>query len=180
MALLTDILPALRYPIGEFVLPGVLTPGDRARAIESIETVPATLLHAVEGLSTEQLNTPYRRDGWTVRQVVHHLPDSHLNSYIRLKLALTEDVPLIRTYDEAEWAMLPDAAGPVNLSLVLLESLHVRWVYLWRHLDKGHWSRLLRHPELGEMTIDDLLAFYAWHGQHHLAQITELVAREGW
>ena len=173
-------LSELQYPIGEFVLPGPLSAADRDRAIERIEAAPCALRAAMEGLSTEQVDTSYRPGGWSVRQVVHHLPDSHLNSYVRLKLALTEDVPLIRTYDEAAWATLPDSAGPTDLSLGLLEGLHARWAFLWRRLEPGQWSRRLRHPELGEMAVDELLAFYAWHGRHHVAHITELRAREGW
>lgn len=177
---MSNTVSALRYPLGEFVLPGTLTSEHRARAIDNIEAAPAELRNAVDGLSAEQLDTPYRPGGWTVRQVVHHLPDSHLNSYRRLKLALTEDVPLIRTYDEAAWADLPDAAAPVNLSLTLLETLHVRWVFLWRRLEDAQWSRRLRHPDMGDMGIEELLAFYAWHGLHHVAHITELRARKGW
>lgn len=170
----------LRYPIGEFELRGKLSPSDRPLAVRDIEEAPAHLRAAVKGLSDRQLDTRYRPDGWTVRQVVHHLPDSHLNSYIRLKLALTEDVPSIRTYDEAALAELPDAAAPIDGSLALLERLHERWVYLWQRLTAPDWSRRLRHPDLGEMGLDELLAFYAWHGKHHVAHITGLRDREGW
>lgn len=135
---------------------------------------------SVHDLSERQLDTPYRPGGWTVRQVVHHLPDSHANSFIRLKLALTEDVPLVRTYSERAWALLPDAAAPVELSLILLEALHARWVYLWRRLTNDDWRRRFRHPDLGEMRVDELLAYYAWHGKHHVAHVTELRRRERW
>jgi uncharacterized damage-inducible protein DinB len=170
----------LRYPIGTFLLPAKLSPGDRPLAIRDIEETPARLRTAVAGLSEDQLDTPYRPDGWTVRQVVHHLPDSHMNAYVRLKLTLTEAVPTIRTYDEAAWAGLPDTAAPIDGSLALLEHLHVRWVYLWRRLAEPDWRRHLRHPELGEMGVDELLALYAWHGKHHVAHITVLREREGW
>lgn len=170
----------LRYPIGEFAFPGQLSASDRLRAIEDIAEAPAQLRGAVAGLSNSQLDTQYRPGGWTVRQVVHHLPDSHVNSYVRLKLALTEDLPTIRTYDQAAWANLPDAAGPIEGSLELLERLHERWVFLWRRLAEADWKRRLRHPELGEMRVDELLALYAWHGKHHIAHITSLRARKGW
>ncbi len=170
----------LRYPIGEFALPAKLPPNKRAGAIQDIAHTPAQLRAAVAGFSEGQLDTPYRPGGWTVRQVVHHLPDSHMNAYTRLKLALTEDAPTIRTYNEAAWSKLPDAGGPIEPSLALLESLHERWVYLWRRLQAPHWTRRLLHPDLGEMGIDELLAFYAWHGKHHVAHITTLREQEGW
>ena len=170
----------LRYPIGSFVLPSKLTPTERERAIQDLADTPANLRSAVAGLSVNQLDTPYRPGGWTIRQVVHHLPDSHMNSYIRLKLALTEEGPTIRTYDEAAWAKLPDAAAPIEPSLVLLEALHARWVYLWRHVQTPEWDRPLFHPELGDMDVDELLAFYAWHGKHHVAHITSLRERTEW
>ncbi|MDH3459173.1 MAG: bacillithiol transferase BstA [Gemmatimonadota bacterium] len=171
----------LRYPIGEFEMPRRrLLPDARLIAIQEIAQAPAGLRSAVHGLSDDQLDTPYRPNGWTVRQVVHHLPDSHMNSYLRLKHALSEDVPTVRTYDEAAWAKLPDAAGPIEGSLALLERLHARWVYLWERLAEPDWGRRLRHPEVGEMGVDELLALYAWHGRHHIAHITRLRAREGW
>jgi hypothetical protein len=170
----------LRYPIGEFSLPATLAPSDRPAAVGEIEQAPTYLRAAVEGLSDQQLDTPYRPGGWTVRQVVHHLPDSHLNSYLRLKLALTEDVPTVKTYDEAAWAELPDARAPIGGSLALLEALHERWVFLWRRLTDADWTRRLYHPELGHMHVDELCAFYAWHGKHHVAHITALRDREGW
>ena len=170
----------LRFPIGPFALPGELSHADRMLAIHDIEETPGQLRSAVDDLDDSQLDTPYRPDGWSVRQVVHHLPDSHMNSYLRLKLALTEQVPVVRTYDEAAWARLPDAAAPIAGSLALLERLHQRWVYLWRALADSDWVRRLRHPELGEMSVDDLLGFYAWHGKHHVAHITSLRERKGW
>lgn len=170
----------LRYPIGEFRLPGRLSQNARSSAIREIGEAPTRLRRAVHGLSDDQFDTPYRLNGWTVRQVVHHLPDSHMNSYLRLKHALSEDVPTVRTFDEATWAELPDASGPVETSLALLEHLHTRWVYLWERLAEQDWDRRLRHPELGVMGVDELLALYAWHGKHHIAHITRLRERHGW
>lgn len=170
----------LRYPIGEFVAPGSLTPAERVEAIEQIAQLPGRLRDAVAGLSDEQLDTPYRPGGWTVRQVVHHVPDSHLNAYVRWKLTLTEDVPTIRTYDEKRWAELPDTQAPIDASLDLLEALHVRWVTLLRQLGDDAWERRLAHPEIGDLGLDDMLALYAWHSRHHVAHITSLRAREGW
>lgn len=170
----------LQYPIGRFDFPGQLLAAQREGAITDIAETPRWLRDAVDGLSPEQLDTRYRPDGWTVRQVVHHLPDSHLNSYTRFKLALTEDRPTVRVYDERLWAELPDVTGPPELSLRLLDALHERWVYLLRRVQDGEWERPLFHPELGQMRLDELLAFYAWHGRHHVAHITSLRAREGW
>jgi uncharacterized damage-inducible protein DinB len=135
----------------------------------------------VKGLTDEQLDTPYRSGGWTVRQVVHHVPDSHLNSYVRFKLALTEDNPTIKPYEEGRWAELSDSnSTPVEVSLTLLESLHDRWVRLLRSLTPEQWKRTFRHPELGEMTLEKTLALYAWHGKHHVAHITELRKERSW
>ncbi len=170
----------LRFPIGPFEAPGALNAREREHAIRTIAGTPQDLHEAVAGLSESQLDTPYRPGGWTSRQVVHHLPDSHMNAYIRLKLTLTEETPTIRTYDEGSWAELPDASGPIELSLRLLENLHVRWVYLWERLGEDDWSRELRHPDLGQMRVDELLAFYAWHGPHHVAHITQLRRSLGW
>ena len=149
-------------------------------AVQVIAETPMQLRAAVQGLTDPQLDTPYRPDGWTVRQVVHHLPDSHMNSYVRFKLTLTEEKPTIRTYEEAEWAKLPDTEGRIEESLALLENLHVRWVYLLNRMTESDWTRRLRHPEIGEIGIDQLLALYAWHGPHHVAHITSLRQREGW
>jgi uncharacterized glyoxalase superfamily protein PhnB/uncharacterized damage-inducible protein DinB len=173
--------PDLRYPIGRYKRPEEpLTPAQRAALIEQIARVPAALRAAVAGLTDAQLDTPYRPGGWSVRQVVHHIPDSHLNSFGRFKLALTESVPTIKPYDETAWAELPDAKGPVDVSLRLLESLHERWVALMRAMTEEQWSRRLMHPETGETTLDRMLALYAWHGDHHVAHITALREREGW
>ena len=171
----------LRYPVGQFDMQGTITEGQRRAFISEIAEAPARLRSAIEGLSTEQLDTPYRPDGWTVRQVVHHLPDSHLNSYVRFKLALTEDEPLIRTYDEHRWAQLADGrTAPVEISLPLLESLHRRWVLLLSSLTEADFARSFRHPEWGVVSLDKAAGLYAWHGRHHVAHITSLRERMGW
>ena len=171
----------LRYPIGKFVPPKSISPEERARLLDQIEEAPARLRAAVKGLSEQQLDTPYRPDGWTVRQVLHHVPDSHMNAFIRFKLALTEDEPTIKPYHEELWADLGDVRGtPPEVSLVLLESLQQRWHCLLRSLKPADWKRTLRHPELGVMNLDTTLAMYAWHGRHHTAHVTSLREREGW
>lgn len=169
-----------RYPIGEFVYSGSMDAAERTTAIDSISRMPDEVREAVADLSPEQLDTPYREGGWTVRQVVHHLPDSHMNAYVRWKLALTEELPTIRTYEEARWAELPDSAGPIEYSLDLLEAVHARWVTLLRQLPEDAWSRRLHHPEIGEVGLDHMLALYAWHGRHHVAHITTLREQRGW
>ncbi len=170
-----------RYPIGKFQAPPGYDPVVRATFIRQIEEAPARLREAVSGLSEQQLDHPYREGGWTVRQVVHHLPDSHMNSYIRFKLAVTEDGPTIKPYDEAQWAKLHDATtGVVEVSLALLEALHHRWVLFLRSLSEAQLSRTFRHPELGMISLDQNLALYAWHGRHHVAHITALRDRMGW
>jgi uncharacterized damage-inducible protein DinB len=171
-----------RYPIGRFVFDGRATPQLRERWIGEIAAAPGALRAAVAGLVPLQLDTPYRDGGWTVRQVVHHVPDSHLNAYTRMKLALTESVPVIKPYDEARWAELPDvAATPIETSLTLLECLHRRWVLLLRALSPTELKREVRHPEHNRtMSLDELLALYAWHGRHHVAHITALRSRMGW
>jgi hypothetical protein len=167
----------LSYPIGKYEHKASLTPAERETAIVQIAAAPKCLRDAVAGLSHQQFDTPYRPGGWTVRQVVHHVPDSHLNSYVRFKLALTENEPTIRPYDEALWAKLQDSRDtPVEVSL----SLHHRWEVLLRSLGPEDFSRRLRHPALGPMTLDDMLGSYAWHGRHHVAHITSLRSREGW
>ena len=173
----------LRYPIGRFERPVDPSAADRAAWIEAIAGAPAALRNAVLGLDDAQLDTPYRPDGWTVRQLVHHLPDSHLNSYVRFKLALTEREPTIKPYDEKGWAELPDGRGPlVAESLALLDALHARWVYLLRAMTPADFARTLVHPERpgAPMTLDVMLALYAWHGRHHVAHITALRERQGW
>lgn len=172
----------LRYPIGPYVKPtNPLSDDERARAIERIAGTPGALRRALDGLSDAQLDTPYRPGGWTVRQVAHHVPDSHLNAYTRFKLALTEDRPTIRPYDEQRWALLEDTRRtPVTTSLALLDALHERWVTLLRSLEPGDFDRPLTHPANGPMTLHQLLAMYAWHGPHHVAHVTRLRERQGW
>ncbi|MBI4913705.1 MAG: putative metal-dependent hydrolase [Acidobacteria bacterium] len=171
----------LAYPIGPFEMPGTCAPGDLARHLDQIEALPLDLRHAVAGLDEAQLDTPYRPGGWTVRQVVHHLPDSHLNAYLRFKFALTEEEPLIKPYFEARWAELPEAKGGApSLSLDLLQALHARWMACARALSPEAFSRRFRHPDLGPMSLDQQLALYAWHGRHHLAHVTHLRQRMGW
>jgi uncharacterized damage-inducible protein DinB len=171
----------LRYPIGKFSFDNALTPEHLRESIAQIAVAPARLRAAVEGLSNEQLEAPYRPGGWTVRQVVHHLPDSHLNAYIRIRFALTEEQPTIKPYDENLWAALPDArTAPIEISLSLLEALHRRWSLLLGSLTPADLARTFRHPEIGLMTVEKNIALYAWHGRHHVAHITGLRERMGW
>ena len=171
----------LRYPVGRFQRPTTLSETERRTAIDSIAATPANLRAAVRGLDDAQLDTPYRPDGWTVRQVVHHVPDSHANAYIRFKWTLTEDTPTIKAYDEAAWAKLDDSrTTPIETSLTMLEMLHDRWVRLLESIPARDYSRKLIHPENGPMTLDDVLATYHWHGRHHVAHIVNLRKRSGW
>ena len=173
--------PDLRYPIGPFRRPEAVSAADRREAINQIEALPQALRDAVEGLTDVQLDTPYRPGGWTVRQTVHHVADSHANAYVRFRLALTEEEPTIKPYEEARWAELPDArTAPLALSLDLLNALHNRWVRLLRSLegDDDVWQRRWHNPETGSLTLAEALAQYAWHGQHHTAHITALRERE--
>jgi len=177
----TQMTTELRYPIGKFSWEGVATDEQRQKFIDDIASTPARVRAAIEGLSPEQMETPYRPDGWTVRQVVHHLADSHLNSYVRFRLALTEDEPTIKPYHEDLWADLPDArTAPVEVSLALLEALHERWVLLLRSLKAEDFARSFRHPDLGLVSLDKNLGLYSWHGRHHVAHITSLRERQGW
>jgi hypothetical protein len=169
-----------RYPLGRFEFPRTVPAEGRKELLRRLESAPARLRAVVAGLTDCQMDTPYREGGWTVRQVVHHLPDSHMNSYIRFKLALTEDVPTIKPYDEAAWAMLRDTEAPIAASLLLLESLHARWVTLLRGLTGEQWSRSMRHPGVtdfndGILRLDQVLALYAWHGDHHIAHIENAI-----
>lgn len=169
-----------RFPIGTFVMPAQITPARRQQAMDEIASTPAKMRAAVKGLNDAQLETPYREGGWTVRQVVHHVPDSHMNALVRLKLALTEDTPTIKPYDEAAWAELADAKMPIEISQTLLDSVHARWDRLWRAMKPEDFARKLVHPEHGERTVDWLLFMYEWHGKHHTAHITELRKQKGW
>ena len=171
----------LRYPVGEFLPPSALDARERANHIEQIERTPERLRAAVSGLDARQLDTPYREGGWTARQVVHHLADSHMNGYIRFRLALTEDLPTIRLYMEERWAELADArTAPVELSVDLLGAVHGRWVLLLTALRDEDWARSVRHPELGIQSLAVTLAKYSWHGRHHVAHIESLRKRKGW
>lgn len=174
-------LDDLRFPIGRPALPAVTTAEERAARIETLRLLPERLRAAVAGLDDSQLDTPYREGGWTVRQVVHHLPDSHANSYIRFKLALTEDWPAIKAYDENAWANLPDSRKlPVEGPLALLEALHASWVALLGSLTEEDFQKGYTHPKAGRQSLDTALAIYSWHSLHHTAHITSLRARRGW
>jgi hypothetical protein len=171
----------LRYPTGRFVPDPNPTPETRNRHIDQIAALPVRMRQAISGLKEDQLNTPYRDGGWTVRQVVHHVPDSHMNAYVRFKWALTENEPTIKAYEEAEWAKLKDSElVPVEVSLAMLESLHARWVVLVRSLKHEDFLRKFTHPASGPHDVDWLLQLYSWHGNHHVAHITSLRERMGW
>lgn len=170
-----------RFPAGKFRWEDGAGESHRAEWIAEIAAAPARFRDALRGLSDEQLDTPYRDGGWTVRQLAHHVPDSHMNAYVRLKLGLTEDNPVIKPYEEAAWAELGDTrTTPVEVSLTLLEALHERWVNTLRAMSEADWARTVRHPERGLMRLDQLLALYAWHSRHHIAHVTALRERMGW
>ena len=180
---MSDIPPRtgdLRYPIGPFVVPATIAPAQVQAWIDDIAALPADLRRAVARLDDARLDTAYRPGGWTARQVVHHLADSHMNSLVRFKWALTEDRPLIKAYDENGWAALPDCRGPIGHSLDLLAALHARWVDLLRSLGWAQLQREFVHPESGAATLAVTVGSYAWHGRHHLAHIERLIEREGW
>ena len=172
----------LRYPVGKFDFEVPINEADYPMLIAAIAEAPGALRAAVAGLSRDQLETRYRPGGWTVKQLAHHVPDSHLNAYARFKLALTEDEPTIKPYDEAAWAELADSRTvPIEVSLDLLDALHLRWVALLRSMDPADFNRAFRHPEHGRvLTLKQMLGLYAWHGRHHVAHITSLKKREGW
>ena len=171
-----------RYPIGKFSYSDPLTAEQKQQYLSDIEQTPARLRASLRGLSDQQLDTPYREGGWTPRQVAHHVADSHMNSYIRFKLALTEDAPTIKAYSEPLWGELPDARmGPIEPSLALLTALHQRWIAAWKALAPSDWMRTFIHPRSGKaISLDGLAAIYAWHGRHHVAQIRALRTRSGW
>jgi hypothetical protein len=174
-------LDDLRFPIGRFSPPAMSLPGVRAAHIQTLRMLPERLRAAVSGLSDTQLDTPYREEGWTVRQVVHHVADSHMNCYVRFKLALTEDWPTVKSYDEAAWANLADSRWlPVEVSLGLIESLHGRWVGLLEALSEEDFHKGYEHSEMGRQNLAKVLALYDWHSRHHTAHITSLRARQGW
>jgi DinB superfamily len=169
-----------RYPIGQFKYEGPYSDEQIARMIQELADLPANLRAAVLGLNEQQLDTPYRDGGWTVRQTVHHVADSHMNSFIRFRLAATEENPAIKPYDEKAWANLADMKLPVEVSLKLIEPLHERLVALLKSYKAGDWKRTMFHAERGKITCEANLAIYSWHSKHHVAQITELRKRKGW
>ncbi len=175
-------LEKLKYPIGRFKAPETISAQDRNRFINDLQHLPKQIKDLVSDLNNQQLDTPYRPGGWTIRQVVHHLPDSHLNSYIRFKWALTEPQPLIKAYHEDLWAELPDGSqAPVELSLSLLDSLHLRWVWLLQHIKEEDWKRCFIHPETNKLVpLDVNLSLYSWHGKHHLAHIQSVITTQNW
>ena len=164
----------LRYPVGRFDATAAITPPMRAGAISVIAKLPTEMQAAVEGLSDGQLDTPYRPGGWTVRQVVHHVVDSHVNAYIRTKVGLTEDEPTIKPYDQDSWALLPDSRLPVIVSLKMLEGVHARWAALWNAIAPEQFGRIFHHPEIGPVTLDRQLQMYAWHSRHHVGHIKQI------
>jgi len=176
-----DELESLRYPIGRFAPPPDTGAETRSAQIEVLRSMPEELQAATNGLHVHQLDTPYREGGWTVRQLVHHIADSHANAYIRCKLALTEDWPTVKTYDEKAWAELADSRDiPVGISLLLIGALHTRWVALFESLADADFQKGYHHPELGPQSLAKVLALYAWHSRHHVAHITNLRSRQNW
>ncbi len=177
-----DTIELLKYPVGRFELKSGYSASERKVHIDTLRNLPHLLTEAVQNLTDQQLDTHYRDGGWTIRQVVHHLADSHINSYTRFKLAVTENNPMIRPYLEDRWALTPDGIhGPVNLSLELLRALHARLVWFLEKLPEEFWTRTFRHPESGiTYTVESAVAMYAWHSKHHLAHITTLKTRMGW
>jgi uncharacterized damage-inducible protein DinB len=174
-------LDDLRYPIGRFRAPESSSADDRAAQIETLRRLPERLRAAVDGLDERRLDTPYREGGWTVRQLVHHFADSHANSYVRFKLALTEDWPTIKPYDEAAWAELPEARTlPIEPSLKWVEAMHARWVAMLESMSEDDFQKGFHHPEIGRQKLATSLALYDWHSRHHTAHITNLKARMGW
>jgi len=175
----TSESPDLRFPIGKRVPPAAFTPELRASNLKIIDETPGKLRKAVAGLTAAQLDTPYRPGGWTVRQLVHHLADSHMNAYIRTRLTLTEENPPVKPYDEAKWAELADKTMPIDGSLNIIDAVHARWMCILESLSADEFSRTMFHPEHGKISLDSLLAIYAWHGPHHTAHVTELRKRSG-
>ena len=174
-------MAALRYPIGLLQIEDEISDAKRKQLIDQLAETPARLREAVKNLSPAQIDTPYRPDGWTIRQVAHHLADSHVNAYVRFKLALTEETPTIKPYDQDKWADLADARTvPIEASLAIVDGLHQRWVALLRSLNAGDFARTFNHPELGIVNLDSYLARCAWHGRHHVAHITSLRERMKW
>lgn len=178
---MSDMSDDLRYPIGKWIRQPSIDADACSTLIQQIASAPAELAAAVRGLTAAQLDTSYREGGWTPRQIVHHLADSHLNAYTRFKLAVTEDNPTVKAYDEVKWAETADGkSAPIETSLAIIDGLHRRWVQFLRSLDGRAFARTIQHPEHGTMTLTDLLQMYAWHGRHHTAHITGLRQRRGW
>lgn len=173
-------LETQKYPIGRFAMPATASAGERRQWIAAIAALPAEVRAATSGLRPEQWETPYRDGGWTVRQVAHHLADSHMNAFVRCKLALTQDRPLINAYDQSAWAETADTHGAGETSLRLLDALHERWTRLLESLTPADFARTYRHPERGETTLEATLALYAWHGRHHTGHILALRRQRGW
>ena len=169
-----------QYPVGKFTAEENLSEARRSELIGQIAEAPGKLREALKGLDAKQLSTPYRDGGWTVRQVAHHLADSHLNAYVRFKLAMTEDFPTIKPYDQKLWAETADTRGPVESSVELLDALHQRWVALLKSMSASDYQRKLNHPEMGKVVLEKYLGMYAWHGRHHVAHITSLRERMTW
>ncbi len=174
-------MDALKYPIGKYV-EQPFSPGQLDEWLLDIQLLPKKIEYAITNLDEHQLNTPYREGGWTVKQVVHHVADSHMNAYIRFKLGLSEENPTIKAYDEKAWAEMTDTKNlPINISITLLYALHTRWYEILEHISTGEWDRTLFHPEYKkQMTLWYLLGMYAWHSKHHVAHITSLRERMGW
>jgi hypothetical protein len=170
----------MKYPIGNFQFDGEITNSITKNWINEIKDLPRLLRDVVKDLDNEQLDTPYRPGGWTVRQVIHHLADSHMNAYVRFKLALTEEKPVIKPYEETKWAELSDYKLPIDISLSLLEALHIRWTDLLLSLIPADMEKTFIHPDSGEVSVGKNIGIYAWHGRHHLAHITSLCNRKGW
>lgn len=170
-----------RYPVGKFSPPeGAVAPEERRQLLEQVAEAPAKLRAAIQGLTETQLDTPYREGGWTPRQVVHHVADSHMNAFIRFKLGLTEDNPTVKPYAEDLWADLADQKLPIDVSLPIVDNVHRRWVTVLRSMKETDWARTFVHPALGVQRLDRSLALYAWHGRHHVAHITSLREQKGW
>jgi DinB superfamily len=177
---MTTMATDLSYPVGRFDQHAPTTAESRRKASDDIASLPAKMRAAVAGLTDAQLDTPYRPGGWTVRQLVHHVADSHMNGYIRLKLALTEDNPTIKPYEQDKWALLPDSRLPIETSLKILDAVHEGWTTIWQSVTDRQLERTFMHPELGSLTLDTHLHLYGWHSRHHVAHITALREREGW
>jgi len=170
----------LRYPVGPCVWSPELTPQEKQQHLSDIAEMPAKLRASVAGLAPQHLDIPYREGGWTIRQIVHHIPESHMNSYVRFKLALTEHQPTIKPYDEKLWAETPDSTGPIDMSLDLADALHRRWSLVLNNLTDADFEKSIRHPEVGVLKLKSLLAGYGWHSRHHVAQIVRVRQRMGW